>query len=199
MARKEGSSSYFFDWSREKYGLGAVETIRRERRTPHGFFAAFVRDHTVLQHHCTVNNKFSASDPKFTAAVRRYQRALEFYCAQHPVELDDIPPSSRSAPLSLADGTTEVSASVVAESSSIFAETSSVVAESSSVVAESLSITPWAKHCLPLERTGRQYNPHYANLVCIYKRRRQWGCGRPRKCNYAIPRIIHEVVRQYTV
>ena len=143
--------------------MGAVERLRRERKLPRGFFVAFVRDNTVLKHHCTVDKKFSTSNLKFAAAVRRYQRALEFYCAEHPVELDDIPPLSRSAPLSLTDGTTEVSSSVVAESGG-------------------MALTPWAKHSLPQVRVGMQYNPHCARLVCNSKRRRRWGAGRPRKC-----------------
>ena len=95
--------------------MQVVELMRRQRKIPRGVFASFVRGNAVLKHHCTVNKKFSTSNLKFTAAVRRSQRCLEFYCAEHPDELDDTPPLSRSAPLSLTDGTTEVSSSVVAE------------------------------------------------------------------------------------
>ena len=130
---------------------------------PRGLFAQFVRDNTVLEHHCTVDKMFSTANKKYSALVRRYQRVLEQYCAQCPVELDAIYPLSRSAPRSLTDGTTEVS-------------NSSVVAESGS-----MAITPWANHSLQQHRIGSQCNPHAAHLVCNYERRRQWGAGRPRK------------------
>ena len=99
----------------------------------------------------------------YSTAVRRYQTALKHYCAQHAVELDRVPPLSRSAPLSFPDGSTEVSTSVVAESGG-------------------MALTPWAKHGLPQGRLGSQYSPHAANLACNSWRGRQWGAGRPRKC-----------------
>ena len=98
---KRAALHHFFDWTKEKHGLGKVESMRRERKMPRGLFAAFVRDNTVIKHHCTVSKKFSTSNPKFSATIRRYQRALEHYCTTHPVELDDMYPLSRSAPRSL--------------------------------------------------------------------------------------------------
>ena len=45
-----------------------------------------------------------------------------------------------------------------------------------------MAITPWAQHSLSMaDRVDRMYNPHAANVVCNYKRRRQQGAGRPNK------------------
>ena len=160
---KKAAIQHFFDWCHKNRGFKAVEKMRRERHITRGLFAGFVRDNTPLLHHCTQAKKFSTTNQLYINALQRYTSALQFYCDEHPLELDDIHPLSRSDPLALTGGETEVSTSVVAESGG-------------------LALTPWAKHSLRQERIGKQYNPHQANLVCKYQRRRQWGAGRPRKC-----------------
>ena len=163
FSERMAALQHFWDWTKERYSLREVESMRQLKRMPRGLFAEFVRDTTVLKHHCTVDKKFSTHGKRYTSLVRRYHRALEQYCTTYPLELDAIHPLSRSAQRSLTDGTTEVSSSVVAESGS-------------------MAITPWADHSLHLYRLGRQRDAHAAGHVCSYKRRRQWGAGRPRKC-----------------
>ena len=164
FTEKRAALHYFFDWCSEKHGLEAVQEMRRQRQMPRGYFADFVRDNTVLKRHLTQNTTFSTSSGKFKTGVKRYMRAFSWYCHQHPIELDPIPPLSPGpAPLSLTDGTTESSSSVVTESSG-------------------MAITPWAKNTLSNYRIGRQHNPYAAGLVCDCKRRRQFGGGRHRKC-----------------
>jgi hypothetical protein len=128
----------FFDWCLETHGMDVVDTMRREKKIPRGLFAGFVQCNPVLKHHCMEAGIFSTNNQRYNNTVRRYISALEFYCKEHPVVLDGISPSSRSAPLSLTQGTTE----------------SSLVAVSSSVVAEAggLALVPWARHTLPPEK-----------------------------------------------
>ena len=53
---KNGAIRTLFDWTNANYGLGKVELMRRMGKMPRGIFAEFVRDNTVLKHHCTVDN-----------------------------------------------------------------------------------------------------------------------------------------------